>query len=180
MVFPSMTTNVRSAGAKSADLRGPFDTSDAMYVTSPAKRYPPFDSSHGNWIGNLPCYPTKASSLPNETRVMDAVSRPDAGKVELTACHNQRLSPSEDTETTAYYTAMSLDDQVRSSFERYRTPDHPDAIGRRNLHPYHGPLSDIAENPCVADPHSRDGTMLLRNLHPQSLEDECDAGDGNW
>jgi hypothetical protein len=130
MVFPSMSMNVHPIGATFADLRDSFDKPRAKNVTSPVKRHSSFDGSHRHWIGNLSGHPMRGLAPQDNTRVLGSIPRPHAGKIESNTSHTQRLSSSEDTEATAYYTAMSLDDQIKSCFERYRRPDHPDLVGR--------------------------------------------------
>jgi hypothetical protein len=130
MVFPSMSMNVHPIGATFADLRDPFDKPRAKNVTSPVKRHSSFDGSHRHWIGNLSGHPMRDLAPQDNMRILGSIPRPHAGKIESNTSHTQRLSSSEDTEATAYYTAMSLDDQIKSCFERYRRPDHPDLVGR--------------------------------------------------
>jgi hypothetical protein len=77
----------------------------------------------------------------------------------------------EATNASAYYTPLSVGEQVDETFQRYRRPQHPNTTGRRNLYPYHGPLSDVEEENPWDGERSRDAaTMLLRRVEPQPLE----------
>lgn len=81
-------------------------------------------------------------------------------------------SPATTTEVSAYYTPLSLGEQIEESFQHYRRPNHPDVLGRNNIYPYHGCLSDIEDdNPWEEKRHKRDRTILLRNVAPQPLEE---------
>ncbi|KAL1794398.1 hypothetical protein ACET3X_007819 [Alternaria dauci] len=96
--------------------------------------------------------------------------RPDA----TTLVESRAASPSPTglTEASVYYTPLSVGEQLEQTFQHHRRPSHPEFIGRRNLHPYHGPLPCTAEEGAwVGEASPKSATVLLRNVDPRPVED---------
>jgi hypothetical protein len=101
----------------------------------------------------------------------------DVNKEVLDANHRRPESPTTATNTSVYYTTVSVGDQIEYTFENHRRPSHPDVAGRVDVYPYHGALLDVEQqNPWDGSRKEAKSTVLLRNVEPRSSEDEFWTG----